>query len=31
MREVYLNFALWTSVTSIVMWVIAVAFSYSLG
>ncbi len=31
MREVYLNFALWTSVTSIVMWLIAVVFSYSLG
>ena len=31
MREVYLNFALWTSVTSIVMWLIAVIFSYSLG
>ena len=31
MREVYLNFALWTSVTSIAMWLIAVAFSYSLA
>ena len=31
MREVYLNFALWTSITSIVMWLIAVIFSYSLG
>lgn len=31
MREVYLNFALWTSVTSIMMWLIAVVFSYSLG
>ena len=31
MREVYLNFALWTSVTSIMMWLIAVVFSYALG
>jgi len=31
MREVYLNFALWTSVTSIVMWLIAVVFSYTLA
>ncbi len=31
MREVYLNFALWTSVTSIIMWLIAVIFSYSLA
>jgi hypothetical protein len=31
MREVYLNFALWTSITSIVMWSIAVIFSYSLA
>jgi hypothetical protein len=29
MREVYLNFALWSSVTSIVMWLIALVFSYS--
>jgi hypothetical protein len=29
MREVYLNFALWSSVTSIVMWAIALLFSYS--
>ena len=28
MREVYLNFALWTSITSIVMWGIALLFSY---
>ena len=31
MREVYLNFALWTSVTSIMMWLIAVVFSYTLA
>jgi hypothetical protein len=31
MREVYLNFALWTSITSIVMWGIALLFSYSLA
>lgn len=31
MREVYLSFALWTSVTSIAMWLIALFFSYSLG
>jgi hypothetical protein len=31
MREVYLNFAMWTSITSIVMWVIALIFSYSLA
>ena len=30
MREVYLNFALWTSITSIVMWAIAAIFSYSV-
>jgi hypothetical protein len=31
MRETYLNFALWTSVTSIVMWLIALIFSYSVA
>jgi hypothetical protein len=31
MREVYLMCALWTSMTSIVMWAIAVIFSYSLA
>jgi hypothetical protein len=31
MREVYLNFALWSSVTSIVMWLIALVFSYSIA
>ena len=31
MREIYLNFALWTSVTSIVMWLIALIFSYSVA
>lgn len=31
MREVYLNFALWSSMTSIVMWAIALLFSFSIA
>jgi hypothetical protein len=31
MREVYLNFALWSSITSVVIWLIALIFSYAVA